>query len=136
MWTETFHRFPTEAAFLAACDAPGWARGPDGKASPPAGIVLDVVGPAVDPPVLTGTVITQGDVDPRWHVVAAWFSGTATPPRFTADEVFPERPVRMFAVKDTRQKVAVLKALFDARKLAKPDNPKLTPITFNKEAVV
>ena len=35
MWTETFHRFADEAAFLAACDAAGWARGPDGKASPP-----------------------------------------------------------------------------------------------------
>ena len=33
MWTETYHRFVDEAAFLAACDAAGWARGSDGKAN-------------------------------------------------------------------------------------------------------
>jgi len=27
MWTETFHCFDNEAAFLAACDAAGWHGG-------------------------------------------------------------------------------------------------------------
>lgn len=128
MWTETFHRFADEAAFLAACDAAGWPSGPDGKTSPPTGVVLDVVGPAVEPPVLTGTLITPGAVDPRWHVSASWFSGTAIPASFVAAEVIPERPVRMFSARDPGQKVAAIKALFEARKLAKPDDPRLVAI--------
>lgn len=128
MWTETYHRFTHEAAFLAACDASGWPRGPDGKASPPAGVVLDVVGPAVAPPVLSGTLITPGAVDPRWHVSASWFAGTAMPPNFAAAEVIPERPVRMFAARDPGQKVAAIRSAFEARKLAKPDDPKLVAL--------
>jgi hypothetical protein len=127
MWTETYHRFPDESAFLAACDAAGWARGPGGKASPPAGVVLDIVGPAVEPPILAGTVITPGAVDPRWHVCACWFSGTATPSSFSAAEVVPERPVRMFAARDPGQKVAAIRSAFEARKLAKPDDTRLVP---------
>jgi hypothetical protein len=125
MWTETYHRFPDESAFLAACDTAGWARGPGGKASPPAGVVLDIVGPAVEPPKLAGTVIIPGAVDPRWHVNASWFAGTAMPPSFAAAEVIPERPIRMFAARDPGQKAAVLKMVFEARKAAKPDDPKL-----------
>ena len=92
---------------------------------PPAGVVLDVVGPAVEPPALAGSLITPGAVDPRWHVVMSWFSGNVVPPGFAAAEVIPERPVRMFAARNLGQKVAVLKALFDARKMEKPDDPKL-----------
>jgi hypothetical protein len=125
MWTETYHRFVDEAAFLAVCDAAGWARGPDGKASPPAGVVLDVVGPAVEPLVLTGTLITPGAVDWRWHVNASWFSGTTMPLSFAASEVIPEWPVRMFAARDPAQKMASIKNIFDARKAVKPDDPKL-----------
>jgi len=128
MWTETYHRFVDEAAFLAACDAAGWARGSDGKASPPAGVVLDVVGPALEPPALAGTLITPGAVDPRWHVAACWFSGTAMPSSFTADEVIPERPVRIFAAGDPSQKLTSAKARFEARKLAKPDDPRLVVV--------
>ena len=136
MWTETFHRFLTEAAFLAACDSAGWARGPDGKASLPAGVVLDVVGPAVEPPVLAGTLITPGTVDPRWHVNAAWFSETEIPAGFAAAEVIPERPVRMFAARDPGQKAVAVQARFDARKLAQPDDPKLLPGAFQDESVL
>jgi hypothetical protein len=125
MWTETYHRFAHEAAFLAACDAAGWTRGPDGKASPPAAVVLDVIGPAVEPPALTGTLITPGAVDPRWHVVVSWFSGNIVPPGFAAAEVIPERPVRIFAASDPGQKAAAIRSAFEARKLAKPDDPKL-----------
>lgn len=125
MWTETYHRFENEGAFLAACNAAGWARGPDGKASPPAGVVLDVVGPAVEPPVLAGTLITHGAIDPRWHVSACWFSGSTLPPSFVAAEVIPERPVRMFAARDPGQKAAALREVFEARKLAKPDDQRL-----------
>jgi hypothetical protein len=125
MWTETYHRFADETAFLTACDAAGWARGPDGKASPSAGVVLDVVGPAVEPPALASTLITPGAVDPRWHVGACWFSATAMPAAFAAAEVIPERPVRMFAAWDPGQKLTSLRARFEARKLAKPDDPRL-----------
>ena len=128
MWIETFHRFESEAAFLAACDTAGWARGPDGKPMTPAGVALDVVGPAVEPPALIGALITPGAVDPRWHVSGCWFSGTAMPAIFEAAEVIPERPVRMFATRDPGQKMAALKAAFEARKLAKPDDPRLVPV--------
>jgi hypothetical protein len=128
MWTEAFHRFADEAAFLAACDAAGWPRGPDGKPSPSAGVVLDVVGPAVEPPVLTGPLITPGAVDPRWHVNVSWFSGTAMPPGFAAVEVIQERPVRMFAARDPAQKAGALRMVFEARKLARPDDPRLVAV--------
>lgn len=129
MWTETFHRFENEAAFLAACDVAGWARGPDNRPAPPAGVVLDVVGPAVEPPMLAATVITPGAIDPRWYVSACWFSGTAIPASFAAVEVIPERPVRMFAARDPGQKVASMKAAFEARKLMKPDDPRLVAVS-------
>lgn len=85
-------------------------------------MVLDVVGPAVEPPVLAGTLITPGVVDRRWHVSASWFSGNAMPPSFAAAKVIPDRPVQMFAARDPGQKAAVAKMVFDARKLAKPDD--------------
>ncbi len=133
MWTETYHRFASEAMFLAACDAAGWPRGPDAKTSPPAGVVLDVVGPAVEPPVLAGTLITPGAIDPRWHVSASWFSGTAMPTSFAAAEVIPEQPVRMFATRDPGQKVAAIRSAFVARKLAKTDDPRLVPVAAEVE---
>ena len=136
MWTEFYHRFPDESAFLTACDAAGWARGPGGKASPPAGVVLDIVGPAVEPPILAGTLIAPGAVDPRWHVSASWFSGTATPPSFAVAEVIPERPVRMFAARDPGQKVAAIKALFEARKLVKSDDPRLVAVAVASESSI
>lgn len=96
---------------------------------------LDVVGPAVQPPTLVGTVITPGAVDPRWHVNAAWFSGTTMPPEFAAAVVIPERPVRLFAARVPGQKVAAVRAAFEARKLAKPDDPRLVAAeTVMKEA--
>jgi len=42
----------------------------------------------------------------------------------------------MFAVKEPAQKVAALKALFAARKLAKLDDPKLLPGAFQDEIVL
>ena len=125
MWTETYHRFIDKATFLAASDVAGWPRGPEGTVSPPAGVVLDIVGPAVEPPVLVGSLITPGTADGRWHVSASWFSGNALPPSFAAAEVIPERPVRMFAARDPLQKVAALRIVFEVRKLAKPDDLRL-----------
>lgn len=135
MWTETYHRFADEAAFLAACDAAGWTRGPDSKPMPPEGIALDVVGPAVEPPELAGTLITPGAVDPRWHVGASWFSGIEMPPSFAGGEVIPERPVRMFAARDPGQKAAALKTVFEARKLMKPDDPRLVAVAAAEAAI-
>ena len=128
MWTETYHRFTDEAAFLAACDAAGWPRGPDGKPLSPEGVALDVVGPAVDPPAFAGTLITQDAIDTRWHVNVSWFSGTAMPPSFAAAEVIPERLIRMFAATDPATKALAIRAAFEARRLAKPDDPKLVSI--------
>jgi hypothetical protein len=99
MWTETYHRFVDEAAFLAACETAGWARGPDGRPTPPEGVVLDVVGPAVEPPSLSELLVLLGKVDLRWRVIVAWFSGTTLPEGFANAEVFPEQPVRMLAAR-------------------------------------
>ncbi len=128
MWTETYHRFADETAFLAACDAAGWLRGPGNRSLAPAGVALDVIGPAVEPPSLVGTLITPGAIDPRWHVSASWFSGTAMPASFVAAEVIPELPARMFAAKDPGMKAVALKMVFEAWRQAKPDDPKLVAI--------
>lgn len=80
-------------------------------------------------------MITPGAVDPRWHVNASWFSGATMPPEIAAAEVIPERPVRMFAARDPAQKVAAFRAAFEARKLAKPDDPRLVAAEIDmKEA--
>ena len=42
----------------------------------------------------------------------------------------------MFAARDPGQKVAELGKVFEARKSAKPDDPKLTPIAFHNEVAV
>jgi hypothetical protein len=47
------------------------------------------------------------------------------PASFAAAEMIPERPVRMFAARDPGQKVAGINALFEVRKVAKPDDPRL-----------
>ena len=136
MWTETYHRFADQVAFLVACDAAGWPPGLDGKTSPPAGVVLDVFGPAIAPLRLAGTLITPGAVDPRWHVNVSWYSGIGTPASFAVAEVIPERLVRMFAVRDPALKlVAVaIKAMFEVKELATADDPRLVAIA-DEEAI-
>ncbi len=52
------------------------------------------------------------------------------PAIFAAAEVNPERPLRMFAARDPGQKVAAIKTLFEARKLSKSDDPRLTEISI------
>lgn len=94
-------------------------------------MVLGIVGPAVEPPALAGTLITPGAVDPRWHAGASWYSGTTMPASFEAAEVIPERPVRMFAADNPGQKVAAIRSAFEARKLAKPDDPRLVAAAKN-----
>ncbi len=80
----------------------------------------------------TGTVLTPGAVDGRLHIIASWFSSAAVPPRYAAAEVILERPVRMFAAHDPMAKLAVVRAVFEARKLAKSDDPKLVPLSTAK----
>ena len=74
MWIPTYHAFPSRAAFLAACDASGWPRGPDGKPMPPEGAVLLEIGPIVAPPSLgaDGTPVPGDVFDLLYHVNAAW----------------------------------------------------------------
>jgi hypothetical protein len=96
------------------------------------GVVLDVAGTTVEPPELAGTLITPGAIDPRWHVSACWFSGNTVPASLAVAEVIPERSVRMFAARDPGQKAAVLKMAFEARKLAKPDDPRLVAVATDE----
>jgi hypothetical protein len=81
MWTRTYHQFTTEAAFLAACDAAGWPRDPQGRPMPPRGVALDCIGPLVDP---------------RYHVNAAWHARDPDP-AFAASTIAPATPSRVWA---------------------------------------
>ena len=95
------------------------------QGSPPAGVELDVVGPALESPLLTGTLITPGAVDPRWHVVASWFSGITIPAVFAAAEILPEQPIRALADRDPVAKLTRIKARFDLTKAADRNDPRL-----------
>lgn len=59
------------------------------------------------------------------------------PSGFAAAEVIPERPVRISAASDLGQKVAAISTVFEARKLAKADDPRLvaaeTPVKEEAE---
>jgi hypothetical protein len=96
MWIRTFHRFETEAAFLAACDAAGWPRDHLNRPVTPAGVDLDVIGALADPPTVMEGRIVPGAVDPRWHVNASWL-GLEVPEAFAAAQVTPNAPTRGFA---------------------------------------
>lgn len=87
MWTRTYHRFDTEAAFLAACVAAGLD-----PQRLPSDVALDVIGaiygdaPEGEPPVLL----------PGWHVNAAWYQ-RALPAAFAAAQIHPQTPSRVWA---------------------------------------
>lgn len=95
MWIATAHRWNSDAAFLAACDAAGWSRGPGNRPIPGDGIVLDVIGPSIDPPTMVDGVIVPGAIDARWHVNVARI-GVDLPASFVAATVTPATPRRGF----------------------------------------
>lgn len=99
MWTETFHRFENEAAFLAACDAAGWGRGPDNRPMPPGSCNLDIIGPIVAPPQVgpNGMPIAGQTIDTGFHFNAAWHALTV-PESFQASVVEPAAPQRMLSL--------------------------------------
>ena len=99
MWTTTYHRFLNRAAFLAACDATNWSRGPDSQPMPPDGGTLVEIGPLVAPPSIgpDGMPIPGEVLDPRHHVNAAWH-GIDVPEAFRAAAVAPATPNRCFAL--------------------------------------
>jgi hypothetical protein len=96
MWVRTFHRFDTEAAFQAACNAAGWPRDHRNQPILPAAVAIDIIGPLVDPPTVVDDRIVTGNVDPRWHVNASWL-GLEVPEAFAAAQVTPAAPTRSFA---------------------------------------
>lgn len=99
MWTTTYHRFLNRAAFLAACDAAGWPRGPDSNPMPPEGAALVEIGPVLAPPSIgsDGVPVPADVLDPHYHVNAAWH-GVEMPDAFRADSVAPATPNRCFAL--------------------------------------
>ncbi len=99
MWTTTYHRFLNRAAFLAACDAATWPRGPDNQPIPPNGATLVEIGPLMAPPSIgpDGMPIPGEVLDPRHHVNAAWH-GIDVPEAFRAASVVPATPNRCFAL--------------------------------------
>lgn len=99
MWTTTYHRFLNRAAFLAACDAANWPRGPDSQPIPPNGATLVEIGPLMAPPSIgpDGMPIPGEVLDPRYHVNAAW-PGVEVPEAFRAAAVSPATPNRCFAL--------------------------------------
>lgn len=98
MWIETYHRFADRQAFLNACDAAGWARGPDHEPGAGEGFSMDVIGPAHQPPVWVDGRATPGAVDARWHVNLSRRAGLDLPSAIGAAEVFPATPLRVFAL--------------------------------------
>jgi hypothetical protein len=97
MWETSCHRWPSEAAFLAACDAAGWSRGPDRKPVPGDGVVLDVIGPWIERPTLVDGVLEPCAFDPRWHVNVARL-GVDVPASFLAATIAPSTPQRGFGL--------------------------------------
>lgn len=95
MWTPTFHRFASRAAFLAACDAAGWPRDPltPTQPAPPAGVVLVELGPHTARPTLgqDGSPVAGDVIDARHHVNAAWH-GAEIPASFAAAAITPDSP--------------------------------------------
>jgi hypothetical protein len=99
MWIPTYHAFPSRAAFLAACDAAGWTRGPDGRPMPPEGAAVQEIGPIMAPPSVgaDGSPVPGDVLDARYHVNAAWH-GIEPPASFAACAVAPGTPSRAFAL--------------------------------------
>ena len=95
MWITTYHRFPSRAAFLAACTEAGWECPPGHEPILPQGVALDIVGPLVTAAsVGPGGVPIAGEViDPRYHVNLAWH-GREPDPAFQASLVVPATPSR------------------------------------------
>jgi len=104
MWIETFHRFENEAAFLAACDAAGWGRGPDNRPAPPDGCSIDVIGVMVAPPQVgaNGMPIPGTVIDAGFNVNAAWHA-RPMPEAFLASVVVPATPKRILSLPMTTQ---------------------------------
>lgn len=126
MWTDSFHRFADRAAFLAACDAAGWPRGPGGDPAPPQGVALDIIGAWLAAPTTDGsTPIPGATLDGAFHVNASWYSGTTPPPDFAAAEIVPEAPPRTFAARDPAQKITAIADRFDRAKVTDRNDPRL-----------
>jgi hypothetical protein len=85
MWTYVAYRFPSEADWLAALQAKGWASG-----APPA-VALLISGTLYGPPP---DAETPGEALPGWHVAAA-FQDRAALVEWAAFEIDPpaEMPV-------------------------------------------
>lgn len=98
MWITTYHRFTNRAAFLAACEAAGWAV-QAGEPQPPANVALDIVGALVAPPTVGegGAPIPGEVIDPRFHANVAWHARPMAP-EFTASQVTPETPSRAYGL--------------------------------------
>ena len=99
---QTFHRFPTRAAFLAACDAAGWARDHLGMPDPPPRVALDVIGPYAPPPTVVNGVMVPAAWDGRWHVNVLWPGDDEPPAEWEAARINPATPSRTFGVKPPR----------------------------------
>ncbi len=99
MWIETYHRFASRAAFLAACDDAGWERDPlDAKRPlPPPTVGIHELGPLVARPTMDddGNPIPGDVIDPRFHVNAAWANGVCHE-AFAASRVEVATPARTF----------------------------------------
>jgi hypothetical protein len=96
MWIPTFHRFATEADFLAACDAAGWPRDHRDSPAPPDTVALDIIGPYAPAPIEQECVLIPAAIDGRWHVNALWRGDV--PAAWQAAEITPSTPGRAFAV--------------------------------------
>lgn len=130
MWTESYYRFPSRKAFLNACEAAGWTRGPANELVAPEGVSFDEIGQLVSTPVMEAAtgMITPGDVlDARHYVTIAYHPPAAEHAGFVAHRIEPERPARVFASVNPRRKLTEQRKKFQDRKKANAADPLLAP---------
>ena len=95
MWTTTYHRFASRAAFLGVCEQAGWPQTPGQEPGLPQGVVLDVIGPLVTPASVGpgGVPMPSEMLDARYHVNLAWHAREMDR-TFATSQVLPDAPSR------------------------------------------
>jgi hypothetical protein len=99
MWTTTYHRFPSRAAFLATCAQAGWECLRRHEPSLPHGVAMDIIGPLIGSARIgeDGMLIAGEVIDPRYHLNLAWY-GREPDPTFQASWVAPATPSRVWDI--------------------------------------
>lgn len=95
MWTTTYLRFASRAAFLGVCEQAGWPQTPGQEPGLPQGVVLDVIGPLVTPASVGpgGVPMPSEMLEARYHFNLAWHAREMDR-AFATSQVLPDAPSR------------------------------------------